>query len=346
MLLSEIAHRLGAELHGPDASVVGIADIQRAGPEHLSFLHNPRYAKYLHQTRAAGVLVASIDPDCPSAQIRTANPYLAFAQVQSMFHPEPPAEHWAPSQIHPSARVAPDACLNGAFVGPNARIGAGTRLEPGCHIGANAVLGADCRLGPNVSVAHDCILGDNVHVQAGTAIGSNGFGYATDQGKHHRIPQVGRVIIEDDVDIGANCAIDRGALGDTRIGTGTRIDNLVQIAHNVQIGRGCIITAHCGVSGSTELGDYVVFGGQTAVAGHLRIASGVTLAGRTGVTNNIDTPGTYAGFPARPHREWQREIARLRRLEQMHQRLRRLEEQMTHSELHTRTADEPEQPEH
>jgi UDP-3-O-[3-hydroxymyristoyl] glucosamine N-acyltransferase len=246
----------------------------------------------------------------------TPAPYRAYALAAQAFYPEPPPEPGiAPSAvIDPTARLGP-----GCAVEPNAVIGAHAEIGRACLVGANAVIGRGCivgdesRIGANASLSH-CIVGRRVRIYPGVRIGQDGFGFAPDPKGHVKVPQLGRVLIEDDVEIGANTTIDRGAGTDTIIGAGTMIDNLVQIGHNVQVGRGCVLVAQMGIAGSTRLGDYVMVGGQCAIIGHLTIGSGARIAGQSGVTRNVAPGETMMGTPAVPIRDHHRQVMLLRRL--------------------------------
>ncbi|WP_027389295.1 UDP-3-O-(3-hydroxymyristoyl)glucosamine N-acyltransferase [Chrysiogenes arsenatis] len=326
--LIELAHYVGGVLHGDDAPISGVREIQHAVQGDLAFISNAKYQKYLTSTHASGVLVSQVDPNAAVSQIVVPNPYFAFARALGHFFPAVHPQALAPSWVHPEAVVDQSVTLHGAFVDAGATIGAGSYLYPGVYVGMGASVGVNCVLYPNVCLAHGCSVGNRVIVHAGAVIGSDGFGYATNAGVHHKIPQVGVVVVEDDVEIGANTTIDRAALGTTRIGNGSKIDNLVQVGHNVTLGQGCILAAHVGLSGSVTLGNYVVMGGQSATAGHLTITDRVIIAGRGGATRNIDKPGTYAGFPLKPHKEWQKEVVELRNLSELRRRIAALEAQI------------------
>jgi len=228
--------------------------------------------------------------------------------------------------------VDPSVVLGGGVsVGPNAVIGPGCRIGdrtvvgPGCILGEDVTVGSDCLLHPGVVVRERCTVGDRCILHPGVVLGSDGFGFATVDGVHHKVPQVGTVVLEDDVELGANVCVDRGALGETRIGRGTKVDNLVQIAHGVTVGKGCLLVAQVGISGSTVLGDHVVMAGQSGVAGHLKIGNRVVATAKAGVVRNVPDGTMVSGFPARPHREWLRDAAALRRIEALRQKVRELE---------------------
>jgi UDP-3-O-[3-hydroxymyristoyl] glucosamine N-acyltransferase len=297
----------------------GIAPLQTAGPSEISFLDNRRYASALDQTSAGAVIV---HPDMAARVPRTAvpivtrEPYAAWARVAALFYPVPP-----PSPgIHPSTIVADGALVDPtAEVGPLAVIETGAEIGPGCRIGPCAVIGSgvnvgrDCRIGAHASLSH-ALLGARVCVYPGARIGQEGFGFASTRDGFLSVPQLGRVIIEDDVEIGANATIDRGSLHDTVIGAGSRLDNLVQIGHNVVLGRCCVIVAQVGISGSTVLEDFVRVGGQAGITGHLRIGQGAEIGAQAGVMSDLVPGAKVVGSPAWPIKDFFRQIAALRKM--------------------------------
>lgn len=297
----------------------GVATLEDAGPDDVSFLDNRRYLDAFAGSRAGACLVrpAFAERAPPGmALLLSEQPYRAYAFVARAFHPEPPAD----AGVHPRASVDPSAKLGdgasvaaGAVVGAGADIGARCRIGPNAVIGPGVVIGADSRVGANASLGH-CLVGTRVSIYPGARIGQDGFGFAIDPRGHVKVPQLGRVVIGDDVEIGANSCIDRGAVGDTVIGPGCMIDNLVQIGHNVQLGRGCVIVAQVGISGSTRLGDFVSVGGQGGLAGHLRIGAGAQVAAQAGVHKDIPAGQAVGGSPAVPVAEWRRQVAFLKRL--------------------------------
>jgi UDP-3-O-[3-hydroxymyristoyl] glucosamine N-acyltransferase len=323
--LAEIARLIGADLppaHA-DMTIARISPLQIAGPGELSFLDNRKYVAALEQTRAGAVIVhpgmlGRVPAGCAALAVK--EPYLAWAKVAALFHPAP-----APRPgIHPSAVVDPSAEIDpsceigpGAVIGAKASIGANCIVGPHCVIGQGVTIGADSRIGAHCTISH-AVLGQRVGLLPGARIGQEGFGFATTMTptgpRHVSVPQLGIVRIEDDVEIGANTAIDRGSAQDTVIGAGTRIDNLVQIGHNVQIGRGCVIVSQVGISGSTVLEDFVVLAGQVGIAGHVRIGRGARLAGQTGVMSDLEGGKDYAGSPAMPAKDHFRQVAVLKRL--------------------------------
>ncbi len=309
----------GLSVNGSDRSLRGIAPLQAAGPDELSFIDNRKYVDTLIATRAGAVIV---HPDLASrvppgtAAIVTPEPYAAWARAAALFHPSPPVQ----PGIHPSAVVERDASVDPtAEVGPLAVIGAGAvigarcRIGPGAVIGENVVLGPDCRIGSVASVTH-ALLGARVYVYPGARIGQEGFGFAITSTGFITVPQLGRVILEDDVEIGANSTIDRGAAPDTVIGAGSRLDNLVQIGHNVRMGRCCVVVAQAGISGSTVLEDFVVVAAQAGLTGHLRIGAKARVGAQAGVMSDVEAGADVVGSPAQPIREFFRGVATLRRL--------------------------------
>lgn len=321
LTLGEAAALVGAEARG-DANLLlrTVGPLEEAGPDALSFLDNRRYLPALAATRAgAVVLSADLAGRLPEgvAGLLSPTPYLAFARLAARLHPARPAR----GGVHPSAIVDPTARLaTDAEVGPQAVIGAGAEIGPGCIIGPLAVigegvvLGPNCRIGAHASLSH-AILGQGVVVHPGARIGQEGFGFAlAPGGRFETVPQLGRVLLGDFVDVGANACIDRGSQRDTVLGAGTRLDNMVQVAHNVQTGRACVLVAQVGISGSVTLGDGVQIGGQAGVAGHLTVGSGAQVAAQSGVMNDLEAGAKVGGTPAWPLRETFRAIAALRKL--------------------------------
>jgi UDP-3-O-[3-hydroxymyristoyl] glucosamine N-acyltransferase len=315
-----VAAACGAEVPADAVlSLHGVAPLQSAGPREVSFLDNRRYAPALETTRAGAVIVhpdvlAKVPPT--TVPLLTREPYLGWARVAALFHPLPPLR----AGMHPSAVVELGAEIDAtAEIGPLAVIGAGARIGPGCRIGAGAVigagvvLGADCRVGANASISH-ALLGARVYVYPGARIGQEGFGFATTERGFVTVPQLGRVILEDDVEVGANSTIDRGSAQDTVIGAGSRLDNLVQIGHNVRLGRCCVIVSQAGISGSTVLDDFVMIGGQGGLTGHLRIGRKARIGAQAGVMADVAAGTEVVGSPAMPVREFFRQVAALRRL--------------------------------
>ena len=296
-----------------------VASLDDAGPDDISFLDNPRYVEAFSVSNAGACIVhPKFVSRAPAGMqlLVTPVPYLVYARIARKFYPTPRP----PPGIVPQAVVAATASVGekcridaGAVIGANAVIGAGTWIAPNAVIGDGVQLGKDVIVGACASVTH-AIVGDRVMIYTGARIGQDGFGFASDETGHTRVPQLGRVIIGDDVEIGANTTVDRGAGPDTVIGSGCMIDNLVQIGHNVQMGRHCVIVSQVGISGSTRLGDFVVMGGQVGVAGHLSIGSGVRIAAQSGVSGDVPAGSDAGGTPAVPMREWRRQVAAVRRL--------------------------------
>ncbi len=322
MTLTEIAERLGCRLDGDGAiEIARIAGIEDAGPGDLTFFANPKYAAALRATKASAVILGERADAAPCAMLRAANPYFAFARAMELF--APPAG--PPRGVHRLADVAAGAAIDrtasiAAFVsvGEDVTIGARTVVYPHVTIGAGAVIGDDCVVHARVSIRERVVLGNRVVVQDGAVIGSDGFGFAQrPDGTHHKIPQVGGVVIEDDVEIGANTAIDRPAVGETRIGAGSKIDNLVQIAHGVTIGRDVLLAAQVGIAGSSTIEDRVTLAGQVGVAGHLTLGKGVIATAQTGIPNSVEPGAFISGYPAIDNRDWLKSSAVFRRLPEL-----------------------------
>jgi UDP-3-O-[3-hydroxymyristoyl] glucosamine N-acyltransferase len=333
--LAELAARVGGTVEGDGALALdGVAALEEAGPSQISFFANRKYRKAFEASRAGAVIVEP-DEDVPAGRtvLRASPAYLAFAKISTVFHPPREAlpEVAPEAVVHPTARVHPGAqVMPLASVGPRAEVGPRTILFPGVHLGEDVRVGADCLLYPNVVVRERCVVGDRVILQPGVVIGSDGFGYALDlQGegrgpRHYKVPQAGVVVIEDDVEIGANSCVDRATLGVTRIGQGAKIDNLVMIAHNVEVGPLSILASQVGISGSTKLGMGVVAWGQAGIVGHLRIGDRANIAAQSGVASDVEPGGRVAGTPATPDVQWARNSAVFNRLTEMRRELREL----------------------
>jgi UDP-3-O-[3-hydroxymyristoyl] glucosamine N-acyltransferase len=317
--LAAVADAAEVEVPPRRLMLTGVAPLQTAEPDEVSFLDNRKYADALAGTRAGAVIVHSdMAGRVPQSAvpIATDEPYVAWARVAALFHPLPPAR----PGVHPSAVVAPDASIEAsAEVGPLAVIGSKVGIGPRCRVGPGAiigdgvVLGADCRIGARASISH-ALIGDRVVVFPGACIGQDGFGFAITGEDFVSVPQLGRVVLEDDVEVGANTTIDRGSLHDTVIGAGSRLDNLVQIGHNVRLGRGCVIVSQVGISGSTILEDHVMVGGQAGLTGHLRVGRRARVGAQAGVMSDVPAGADVVGSPAQPAREFFRHVAVLRRL--------------------------------
>jgi UDP-3-O-[3-hydroxymyristoyl] glucosamine N-acyltransferase len=327
--VADLARHLGAEVEGDAGRVVRtVQPLDQAAPDALSWLGSPKYLPQFEQSQAAAVLVPR-ELDVPQGRtvIRVADPDLALCAALTLLGPQPPR---LPIGVDPSAVVSPDAIIAGTAIGPNvtvcsgARIGPGTQLHAGVYVGAETQVGQDCVLWPNVVVREHATIGDRVIIHPNSTIGADGFGYLLRDGKHVKIPQVGRVVIEDDVEIGANCAVDRARSGETRIRRGTKIDNLVQIGHNCDIGEDCIIVGQCGISGSTTLEDHVVLGGQVGIIDHLRIGAGVQIAAQSGVVGHLEAGHVYRGTPATDNYLFGRQQVGIRRLPKLIEQVREL----------------------
>ena len=334
MTLAAIAEVAGGKVapgSDPSLAFASIATLADAGPSDISFLENRRYIPAFRASRAGACIVhprlAELSP-AGMALVLCDEPYRGYALVAAALHPEP-AE---PAGIHPSATVGPGCSIGeGASVAAGAVIGAGATLGARASIGANSVIGpgvsigADTRVGSNATISH-ALVGERVRVFPGVRIGQDGFGYALGPGGHVKVPQLGRVIIGDDVEIGANCAIDRGALDDTEIGDGVKIDNLVQVGHNVRIGAQTVIAGCVGIAGSATIGARCMIGGGVGVSGHIEICDGAIIGGFSLVERSVDEPGFYTGaWPLQSHAQWERTAATLKQLPRLRQRLRGLE---------------------
>ncbi len=315
----QIAQAVKGQLQGnASVSIEGAAGLEEATEKQISFFHNTKYAAALKKTRAGAVLIPenTNGTKLPEGKtlIRVSNPQWAFAQVLSLLDQ---GRQVHPKGIHPKAHVEPSAV-----------IGAGTVVYPGCFIGQNVRVGENCLIYPNVVLREETVVGARVIIHAGSVLGADGYGFVTVGGRHEKIPQIGRVVVEDDVEIGANVAIDRATTGETRIGAGTKIDNLVHIAHNVQIGRGCLITGQVGIAGSTKIGDRVMMGGQAGIVGHVTIGEGAIIAAQSGIMNNVAPGEVLFGSPARPLKEAMKLQALFGRLPEIYDALRLLKKKL------------------
>ena len=334
--MNHTAASIAALLHGEvigdgSVSLTGFSSAERARPGDLTFAERDTYFAAAEASQATAILVTGTATSASKVLIRVPNARIAAAVVLPLFFP--PAQH-APG-IHPTAIVAPTAKVDptshigpGCVIREGVRIGAHTALLGNNHIGTESTIGDDCCLYPNVVIYHRIEIGQRVSIHAGTVIGSDGYGYVFDRGHHRKILQVGNVTIGDDVEIGANCAIDRAALGSTVVGAGTKIDNLVHIAHNVTFGRHCLIMGQCGFAGSSQFGDYCVIASQSGVSGHLKIGNQVTVGGKSGVTRDVADKETVLGFPAVPDKQAKRQWIGIQKLPDMIVRLRELEQQV------------------
>ena len=336
--LAQLANRLSLEYEGDGETLVDhIASLENAGPGGLSFLADRRYRKYLAETRASVVVV---DPELAGETripiLLAPNPHLAFARAAVIVAPR----RKEPEGIHPTAWVDPDAVLGKnvaigahAFVGRGSRIGDHVQVGPGCVVGEEVEIGEGCHLVSRVTVWDRCTIGRRCLLQPGAVIGGDGFGYANDGGRWEQVPQLGIVRLGDDVDVGANTTVDRGAIGETILENGVKLDNLVQIGHNVQIGEHTIVAACTGIAGSTRIGKHCAIGGAVGIAGHLTIADGVQMTGMTQVTKSLKQPGVYSsGTGVEPSSQWRRNASRFHQLDEITKRLRELEKQMREKE--------------
>jgi UDP-3-O-[3-hydroxymyristoyl] glucosamine N-acyltransferase len=315
MRLDELAKQIGAEFSGDGSTEISSAatlDAARAGQ--VSFLANPKDMKQLEETSASAVIAAPGVRSERVALLRSSDPYFAFRQAVVALHGYRKHPH---EGIHPRA-----------FVDPAATIGDNTVVYPGAYIGPRVRIGSDCIIYPNVTIYDDSVIGDRVIIHAGTSIGVDGYGFATHKGVHHKIPQVGNVIIEDDVEIASNCCIERAALGSTVIGQGTKIDNLVVVGHGTQIGAHGLLVAQVGIAGSVSIGHHVTMGGQVGVAGHLRIGDNVTIAAKGGVMSDIDDQTVVMGVPAMPANRARRVYLLFAQLPELNERIKQLEQQV------------------
>ncbi len=335
--LGELADRVGAGLIGdPDIEIDSVASLQHARPGTISFLANCRYKQYLKQTRASAVIVSREDVDeCPTAALISNNPYLAFAKVAVLLHPQPPE----PPGIHPTSVVAPNCNIDatatigaqtvveaGAVIGPHVFVG------PGCIIGRGCKVGESSRLIARVTLCNRSVLGRRVIVHPGAVIGSDGFGLANDNGAWFKIPQRGRAVIGDDVEIGANTTIDCGTLEDTVVEEGVKLDNQIQIAHNVRIGAHTAMAGCVGVAGSARIGRHCTIGGAAGIEGHLDIADHVHITGMSKVSKSITRPGTYtSGTPLEPNGRWLKNSVRFRNLDELARKIAALEKKLKDS---------------
>lgn len=333
--VAEIAKHLQAEVVGDDAVVLnGFAPADRARKGDLTFAENEEFIAKAEQSEASAIIVGAGVSSATKALLRVKNPRVAFAKVLGLFFPEPKFE----PGIHPSAVVAKEAQVDpSAHIGPNCVVGANAKIGARATLTAGVVIGENCSIGdesvlfPNVTIYPRSQIGKRVRIHAGTVVGSDGFGYVLDAGAHRKVPQIGNVVVGDDVEIGANVTIDCGALGPTMIGQGTKIDNLVQIAHNVQIGEHCLLISQVGIAGSTKLGNYVVLAGQVGLAGHLKIGNQVTVAAQAGVMNDIPDGEKWLGAPAGPDKMIKRQMIAMRHLPDLLRRVAALEKKLGES---------------
>ena len=333
LTLAELAAELGGTVVGDGSTVIGgVAGIREAQAGDITFLANARYDGYLAQTKASAVICSREAREAEIPLLQVDNPYLAFQQVVKLMRPDlyrPLAGVHATAVVSPAASVGDGASI-GAYcvVEAGARVGARTVLMPGCYVGVQASIGEDTLLYPRVTVREECLVGDRCILHPGVVIGADGFGFAFDSGRYHKVPQVGIVVVGDDVEIGANTTIDRATTDATRIGDGTKIDNLVQIGHNVVTGKHCIIVAQVGISGSTQLEDYVTIGGQAGIIGHVTLGRGAQVGAQSGVSKSLPPGARVFGTPASALNLFKRVNAYLKRLPDLFDRTRELEERI------------------
>ncbi|MGD8590671.1 MAG: UDP-3-O-(3-hydroxymyristoyl)glucosamine N-acyltransferase [Chromatiales bacterium] len=332
--LGDLAEAVGARLEGdPEILIQGVGSLEHAKPGEISFLGNARYQRFLGETQASAVILAPNHAGpCKAALLFCENPYLAYARAAGRIFPEPAS----PVGCHASAVVAASAQLDPtswvgpcAVVGERVKLGAHAVIGPGCVVEDDCRIGEHCRLVAQVTLCHGTRLGRRCLIHPGAVLGSDGFGLATDNGRWIKVPQLGRVLIGDDVEIGANTTVDRGALEDTVLDDGVKLDNLVHIAHNVEVGEHTAMAATAAVAGSTKIGRHCLIGGMTGMAGHLTIGDNVQFTGATQVTRSFKEAGIYSGnLPAMDNGEWRKAIARIRHLDEMAKRLKALERQV------------------
>lgn len=329
--LSDITAHLGGRIQGdPETVIAQIATLERAGSGQIAFLSNPKYRAQLRVTQASAVIVTAEDAAHTTLPcIVSENPYSYFAKVSAFLNPPP---HF-PAEIHPSAVIDPSVTLPadvhvgaGVSIGANVSLGAASVIMEGCRIGKGTTLGDNARLYPNVVIYHDCVVGNNFIAHSGAVIGSDGFGLAMEGGRWLKIPQIGRVVIGHDVEVGANTTIDRGALDDTVIEDDVKLDNQIQVAHNVRIGAHSALAGCVGIAGSATIGRYCRIGGGAIILGHLQLADNVEISAGTMITKTIREAGTYtATFPFSENHEWRKNAVHLRRLDEMAERIKKLE---------------------
>ncbi|MCK5235639.1 MAG: UDP-3-O-(3-hydroxymyristoyl)glucosamine N-acyltransferase [Deltaproteobacteria bacterium] len=331
MKLKDLADKIKGRVRGNgDTEISRVMGAEAAGEGDITFISNPKYTRFLGETNASAVIVteeladAGVDKNFLIAE----DPYLAFAKVLSILNPKeaPEAGISKSATIADSAKIGSNVHIGAnVVIEDNASIGDNSSIYANTYIGKNSTLGSQCLIYPNVTIRENIEIKDRVSIHSGTVVGSDGFGYAKEGSGAFKVPQTGGVIIEDDVELGASVTIDRGTIGETIIGAGSKIDNLVQIAHNVKIGKCCIIVAQVGISGSTTIGDGVTIAGQSGIAGHLDIADNVTFGARSGVTNDVKEPGVFTGYPAMDHKKWLRVQSVYAKLPELSKRIKKLE---------------------
>lgn len=332
--LSEIVARFGGELlDGDEVSLAGVASFEHATTRQIAFISQEKYLRDIGESQAGALILPPQGRDLTRIpRIITNNPYLYFARVSALFNPPPQAEAGVQdgAVVHPESAVDATASIApGAVIGKGARIGARTVIGPNCVIGENVSIGSDCLFHANVTIYHQCVIGNRVILHSGSVIGSDGFGLANENGHWVKIPQVGRVLVGDDVEVGACTTIDRGALDDTVIEEGVKLDNLIQVAHNVRIGAHTAIAACTGIAGSATIGKHCMIGGAAMIFGHINIADGVRISTNTLITKSLNNPGTYTSAPPfLEHSEWQKNAVHMRNLDKLVGRIKELEKRL------------------
>ena len=331
--LNEISEFLGGSLSGNGSVIItGIKGVKEAATGDITFVANRKYLPFLKETKASAVIVSEEVKDSPVPAIRVRDPYMSFLKVMEVFNP--PEKHKlgevsSTAVISSGAHLAEDIFIGEyVVVEEGVRIGSGSVIQPGCFLGKESRIGKNCLLHPRVTVLHRCQVGNNVMIHSGVVIGSDGFGFAREEGVYKKIPQAGNVVVEDEVEIGANVTIDRATMGSTVIGRGTKIDNLVQVGHNVTIGENTVIAAQVGISGSVKIGKGCTLAGQVGIAGHLEIGDNVTVAAQSGIRKSLPEGITVLGYPAREIQKERRIMAIVSKLPDLVKKIRKLEEQV------------------
>ncbi len=327
--LASLAELVGGEARGDPARILRrVRALDAATAEDLSFLTNRRYLDQARSSKAGALLVGEGVEGLPQDLLVAAEPYLALARILNRFTPDPEQ----PQGVHSSAVVSESAAIStSASIGPycvigeRVSVGEGTRIGAHCVLGDDVVVGSGCTLHPRVTLYARSEVGARCILHSGVVVGADGYGFATSGGAHHKLPHIGRAVLEDDVEVGANSTIDRALLGETRVGAGTKIDDLVMVAHNVQVGRGCLLVAQAGIAGSARLGDFVTVAGQSGIIGHVEVGDGVVVATKSAVLQGVDKGRQVAGIPAVDLPQWRRQQALIRRLGDLRARLLRLE---------------------
>ena len=331
MLLSDLALQLGLELCGPDLEICGVNTLDAAGPEELSFFANPNYRVQLEKTRAGAVIVDQAHAHIVKNPLLSSSPYLDFVRAVQLFAKSQDKFQGQSelAYIAPSAQIDSSVCVHPhVYIAEGVKIGAGSRIFAGAYIGENCHIGRDCLVYPHVVLMADTHVGNNVILHPGVVLGSDGFGFASSEQGAVKFPQVGKVVIEDNVEIGANTCIDRAALGETRIEAGCKIDNLVQIGHNVRVGKDSLLVAQVGIAGSTVVGKNVILAGQVGVSGHLHIADGCRVGAKSGIARSLTDQEIVSGIPAISHRNWLKSNTLFVRLPELLNRIKKLEKEL------------------